>query len=119
MKEEQAILERAEEHLKAAQTCLAAGLLNPAYELARTAAELYGKALILKRLGSYPRDHNVSGELRHRRLLPDDVSPTDLSKLLEDYTRGGYGFEEPVEAREARKAIAIATRLREEAERTR
>lgn len=103
---------RADEHLLAAQKCLEDKFCNAAYELARTAAELYGKVLLLDKTGDYPRDHNVAGELRHRRLLPPDVSPVELSRFLADYTRGGYDFEQPVEPREARQAIALARRLK-------
>ena len=116
MNEHPAMLARATEHLQAAQRCLGDGLHHPAYELARTAAELYAKALLVRKTGSYPREHNVSGELQHRRLIPPDVSPTELSRFLDDYTRGGYGFSHPVEAREVRKAIALATKLRQAAE---
>lgn len=111
MSERDAMLSRAEEHLLAAEACLAKSLLNPAYELARTAAELYAKTLLLGRTKDYPREHNVAGELQHQRLVPRAMSPAKLSRFLDDHTRGGYGFDQPVEAREVRAAIDMARQL--------
>lgn len=110
------MMERAEQRLASAKDDLAAERLEVGYESARAAAELAGKAMLLAKTGSYPtKDHNVAGHLMQAKLLPQDVSPKDLSRFLDDYTRGDYGFDKPVEARELRNAVQMAQRMVREA----
>lgn len=110
------ILDRAEQRLASALDDQASGRLDVGYESARAAAELAAKALLLAKTGSYPtKDHNVAGHLVQARLVPQDMSAKELSSFLGDYTRGDYGFDMPVEARELRAALQRARRLIEEA----
>lgn len=110
------MMERAEQRLASARDDQARGRLDVGYESARAAVELASKALLLAKTGSYPtKDHNVAGHLSQAKLLPPGVSPKDLSRLMDDYTRGDYGFDRPVEARELRAALALAQRMIDEA----
>lgn len=46
-----------------------------------------------------------------RDLIPGEVTPRDLSRLLGDYNRGRYGFEDPVTEEEAGDALRLARTL--------
>lgn len=110
------MMERARQRLEPAQDDLSRARYDVGFESARAAAELAGKAMLLAQTGSYPtKDHDVAGHLVQAKLIPADVSPKDLSRFLDDYTRGDYGFDRPVEPRELRKAIALAERMLDEA----
>lgn len=111
------MMERARQRLASARDDLAGARYGVGYESARAAAELAAKAMMLAGLGSYPtKDHNVAGPLAHAKLVPADVSPKELSRLLDDDARGDYGFDRPVEARELRAAIKLAERMIDEAQ---
>lgn len=109
MSEWSGMISRAEQRLASARDDLAANRHDVGYESARAAAELAAKALLLAKTGSYPtKDHNVAGHLQQAKLVPPGLSPKALSKFLDDYTRGDYGFDQPVEPRELRAALATA-----------
>lgn len=111
------LMERARQRLASARDDLTSARYDVGYESARAAAELAGKAMMLAKLGSYPsKDHNVAGPLAQAKLIPADVSPKELSRLLDDYARGDYGFDRPVEARELRAALRLAERMIDEAD---
>lgn len=103
-------MDRAEQRLASSRDDLDAGRHDVGYESARAAAELAGKALLLSKTGTYPttKDHNVTGPLHQKRLIPTGISAKELSALLGDYARGDYGFKSPVEPREHRAALEIA-----------
>lgn len=105
------LLARAREYLDASESSFKAARYNVAYEEARTAAELYTKALILRRSGSYPRDHNVAGPAANLKVLPEAVPAKRLSDLLQDYTRGTYGLRNPPNRVEVKDALALARAL--------
>lgn len=110
------MVDRAEQRLQSARDDQAKGRLDVGYESARAAAELASKALLLAKTGAYPtKDHNVAGHLSQAKLIPADVSPKDLSRLMDDYARGDYGFDRHVEARELRAALVLAQRMIDEA----
>jgi HEPN domain-containing protein len=103
------MIARAEQRLASAKDDAAAGRYDVGFESARAATELAAKALLLTKTGSYPtKDHNVAGHLHRAKLLPPDIAPKALSHFLDAYTRGDYGFAEPVEPRELRTAIKMA-----------
>lgn len=103
------MIARAEQRLASARDDLAAGRNDVGYESARATAELAGKAILLSKTGSYPtKDHNVAGHLHQAKLLPPGIPPKALSKFLDAYARGDYGFDDPVEPRELRAAITMA-----------
>lgn len=105
-----AMVARADQRIASAHDDLKAGRYDTGYESARAAAELGAKAILLSRTGAYPtKDHNVAGHLVQAKVTIPSVSAKELSHLLSDYTRGDYGFEEPVEPRELKKALGIAS----------
>lgn len=107
-----AMRQRAEQFLAAAASELEAGRLEVAFALARTAAELAGKALLLARTGSYPtRDHAIGRHLEEAGVIPPGIDKRQLAHLLTQYTRGEYGFAEPVHRREAERAVRMARAL--------
>lgn len=109
MNEWELMIARAEQRLASARDDLSAGRHDVGYESARAAAELASKALLLSKTGSYPtKEHNVAGHLHQEKLLPKEIPAKTLSRFLDAYTRGDYGFGEPVEARELRAAIKNA-----------
>lgn len=108
-----AMRDRARQNLEAAEDSLAKDRLDVAFEEARTAAELYGKALLLQKTGDYPRDHRVGSALHQAGLIPATLDARKLSRLLASYTRGNYGFQEPVAAEEVIEALAMARTLRD------
>ena len=110
MDEAHGILARAREHLDGAHVARDSALPNVAYELARTAAELAVKALLLRKTGTYPKgEHNPAKELRKARIpLPGNVAEAKLSELLKDYQRGSYGFAEPVLPADLGRALSLA-----------
>lgn len=110
-----ALLERAIEWVETARLAIAERHANAAYECARTACELAGKALLSLRLGSYPRQHEIQGLLSKEALIPPNVNKTTLSRILGDWTRGTYGFAEPVSMKEAEQALRVAERMVEAA----
>ncbi len=67
--EVQELKERAEEFLEAARLLANVELWNAAFDDARHAAELASKALLLMHHGSYPRKHQVAGELNDAGLI--------------------------------------------------
>lgn len=109
MSEWELMISRAEQRLASAKDDLAAKRYDVGYESARAATELAAKALLLAKSGSYPtKDHNVAGHLQQAKALPVDVSPKALSRFLDSYTRGDYGFAQPAAPRELRAALAMA-----------
>jgi HEPN domain-containing protein len=111
-----ALLARGVEYLAAAKDSRVARRWSIAYEEARTACELFAKAILLTKTGAYPRDHNVAPALFQAGLMPGGLDARELSRFLNDHTRGTYGFgDEPSEA-EAERAAAVAQVVREHAE---
>lgn len=82
-----------------------------AFDEARTAAELVGKALLSRKLGSYPRRHNIGGPLFQEGLLPNGVDPKQVAHLLREHTRGNYGFDTQIGEDDIALAIEIAQAL--------
>ena len=111
MNELHALIERAEEFLAAAQQLAGSGLNNAAFDDARHAAELAGKALLLQKLGSYPQKHQIAGELTHAGLLPPELEPRTVSRVLGAFTAGRYGFTDNKGPDEVAEAIAVAQAL--------
>lgn len=104
--------EAAREWLNAAEDEREANRNNVAFEAARHAAELAGKALLLEGTGTYPdRRHNVSGPLSQEDLVPSNVSASDLSKLLSEHTLGTYGFSRTIHRKDVNQAIRVARRM--------
>jgi HEPN domain-containing protein len=112
----QGLCARGQEFLDAARASRDAGRSAVAYEEARTAAELFAKALLLVRLGSFPHKHPVGGLLQQHGLIPSGVSPRALSRLLSDSTRGAYDVGDRPSDDEVEDAIALASRMRKAAE---
>lgn len=109
------LLERAEGYLLTARAAFDAGLRPQAFENARTAAELAAKS-VLQRAGiRYGKEHNVARELVTAGGWPPGEPAKRLSKFLEDFTRGVYGFHEPVTSREAERALRLASEVIEHA----
>lgn len=84
------------------------GRHEAAYECARTACELAGKALLQEKVGRYARSHEIQGDLFREGLIPAAVNAKRLSKLMGDVTRGTYGVGPRVSASEASSAVALA-----------
>lgn len=83
-----------------------------AYDEARHAIELAGKVLLLRRTGDYPKrgktGHGIGGRLGFHGLIPASVDRHDLSRVLDQHTRGSYGFQEEFTRSEVEEVIAIA-----------
>lgn len=104
----QDLARRATDWQRMAELGLQDGRLEAAYECARTACELAGKALLQEKLGRYARSHEIQGDLFRERLIPAAVNAKRLSKLLGDFTRGTYGVGPRVSSSEASSAVALA-----------
>lgn len=111
------LTERAEEYLEAARSSAEANRHSVAFDEARTACELFCKALLLAKTGTYPRDHNVAGPLYHAGLVPPGLDPRTLSNLLKSHTKGTYGFDDAPTGEDVAWALDIAERLAEHARR--
>lgn len=109
----QRIRDRARQFLEAAEDSRRARRLDAGFEDARTSAELSAKALLQRAGLGYPSDHNVAGVLHQAGLTPLAVNPKQLSRLLRQYTRGNYGFDDPVSETELDDAIALARAMLE------
>lgn len=92
-----------------------------AYDNARTAAELAGKAMLLKTTEDYPKKghsgHNIGGVLQMHGLIPSGLDPKRVAHLLKAHTRADYGFMDPVEQDEMEEALFLAEVLIAEARR--
>jgi HEPN domain-containing protein len=97
----------AEEHLAAARDSLRASRHNAAFESARHAAEVAGKAMLLDATGEFPKRHDIGGLLHQQGLVPADLDPVALDRLLAAHTRGRYEWSE-AGASDAREAIRQA-----------
>ncbi|HUR68117.1 MAG TPA: HEPN domain-containing protein [Candidatus Thermoplasmatota archaeon] len=97
-----------EEWLAAARDELAAGRNRVAFESARHAAELACKALLLRATGSYPKTHDVSGQLAQTGALPSGITGRRLSRFLADFTAGTYGFSRELTGAHVEDAIQMA-----------
>lgn len=98
----------AEEYLDSALADFEANRYHVAYENARTAAEIAGKALLLQAQGSYPQKHAIGGDLFQAGLIPKHLDPRRVSRLLKERTRADYGYLEPIPPDEISEAIEIA-----------
>jgi HEPN domain-containing protein len=101
----------AQEWLAAARTEMSAGRLRVAFESARHAAELAGKAILSARLGTFPKSHLVAGALARSGGLPPGVDGKTLHKLLSEFTLGTYGFDRPISEREVSDAVTVAEQM--------
>jgi HEPN domain-containing protein len=103
MDERATLMMLAEEYLAAAQANLAAGRRHAAFESARHAAELAGKACLLDAKGNYPKAHDIGRDLAEAGRVPPDLAPEALDRFLAQYVRGRYGADEitPAAAAEA------------------
>lgn len=106
--EVQELKERAEEFLEAARLLANVELWNAAFDDARHAAELASKALLLMHHGSYPRKHQVAGELNDAGLIPPSVTAKQVSRVLGAWTLGRYGFADRVEKIQLDEGIQVA-----------
>lgn len=102
---------RAQQYLRAAEFSRREGDFDAAFENARTAAELAGKSLLEAAGVPYEEEHNVAGALTHHNLMPPNVEGRRLSRLLAQFTRGVYGFREPIHERDVEEALRMARRL--------
>jgi len=82
--------------------------MDAAYENARLAAELAGKALLAHAGAANDRDHNVAPALVKNALIPAGPLAKDLSRFLQDYNRGRYGVNEPVGVADVEQAFRLA-----------
>lgn len=105
-------LRRAQEYLESAQDdCqVHPPRLIVAFENARTAAELAGKAM-LATIGKNPRYHAIGGDLYQAGFVPPTIDPKTLSRLLKERTRADYGSGEPIDEAAAVEAITMASAL--------
>jgi HEPN domain-containing protein len=114
--DDSALLQRSAGYLRTAQAALANADHPQAYENARTAAELAAKHLLaVHGVATTGKDHNVAPHLAKAGLWPGGEPGRRLSKFLGDYTRGVYGFAEPVSKVEAERAIRLAGQVLERA----
>lgn len=105
-----AFLAQAQAFLRTAGAAFAQGDHGPAYENARTAAELAAKHMLGKS-GITSKAHNVAEPLVAAGHWPSGEPFKRLSKFLGDHTRGIYGFHDPVSAKEAERAIRMASEI--------
>jgi hypothetical protein len=105
---EDGLLQRAEGYLRTAQSAAENGDVMPAYENARTAAELAAKSMLQRKGLPFGKEHNVASDLVQAGLWPSGQPGKRLSKFLQDYTRGIYGFDEPVRAADLGRALRLA-----------
>jgi len=105
---EDGLLQRAEGYLRTAQSAADNGDTMPAYENARTAAELAAKFMLEKKGIPFSKEHNVAPDLVKAGLWPGGEVGKRLSKFLQDYTRGVYGFDEPVRTADLSRALRLA-----------
>ncbi len=113
------LLDRAEGYLRTARAALENGDLSPAYENARTAAELAAKAMLARHgVTATGKEHNVAPQLVQAGLWPAGEPGKRLSRFLGDYTRGVYGFSEPVKPQDAERGLRLAGSVLERAHKT-
>jgi HEPN domain-containing protein len=105
------LVSRAAEWGSTARAALAQGSLHAAYDSARQSVELAGKALLQNEIGSFPKRHDIQGLLYQHGLLPPGGDARAFSALLSAWTRGTYGFEEPVSAEEAADAVHLSEKM--------
>ena len=116
-----AVLAHAQIYLESAEANRDRGArwLPVAYDEARHAAELAGKALLLRKTGSYPKrgkaGHRIGSLLAREGLVPRGLDFLDLNGLLDHHTRGAYGFGRPFGAHEVEIAIETARAMTEAA----
>lgn len=103
----QELKERAEEFLEAARLLANVELWNAAFDDARQAAELASKGLLLMHHGSYPRKHQVAGELNDAGLIPPSVTAKQVSRVLGAWTLGRYGFADRIERHNSMKGFRL------------
>jgi len=105
---EDELWEGAAEWLAAAEDELRAGRLRVAFESARHAAELAGKARLLSATGTYPKSHTIASQLHRAGLVPSGVDAKAVHRLLSEFTLGTYGFDRPLAREDVVAAIALA-----------
>lgn len=103
--------EGARDWLATAREQSAAGRRHVAFEAARLASELAAKAILLEALGTFPKEHQVTGTLFAHGLVPESVEARDLARLLAEFTLGRYGFDRPTLGADVARAIGIAERM--------
>lgn len=111
MADREALVAAAREWLAASSTELEQRRYRVAFEAARHAAELAGKALLVEATGGHPKAHAIAGALSNENVLPDGVSGRRLHKLLSRYTAGTYGTEGTIRKRDVHEAIRLAERM--------
>lgn len=110
----QAIIRHARGFLDAARLILEqdADLTPAAFETARHAAELAGKALLFRATGAIPRyEHAIGGSLGAHGLIPLALDPRAVSRLVAEHTRARYAYTDEVPIAEAKEALRIASVL--------
>lgn len=107
MDERARLMSLAEEYLTAAEADLRARRLHVAFEAARHAAELAGKACLLDARGDYPKSHDIGRLLVAAGIAPSGVKPEALDRFLAQYLRGRYGAD-VVDVAAAEEALRMA-----------
>ncbi|MEA3202204.1 MAG: hypothetical protein QOE90_3632 [Thermoplasmata archaeon] len=116
MSDARALLDGSREWEDASVTEMQRGRRRVAFEAARHAAELAGKALLAHATGEHPKSHLIAGAIAKAGLLPPAVDGRALHKLLAEFTLGTYGFDRPLSDRDVRDAQELAHLLRTHAE---
>lgn len=108
-------LSQAEAYLRTALAALENKDFGPAYENARTSAELSAKHM-LAQSGKPPKKHNVADLLVEAGRWPEKEFKR-LSQFMGDDTRGIYGFHDAVTGKEALRGVTLAKEVLAEAKR--
>lgn len=108
------LLRRAQQYARTARSALDATDYDAAFENARTAAELAGKAGLHAKTGRYGQKHNIAGAMVQAGIWPRSQG-APLAKLLDEYVRGVYSFTRPVRIQDAVKAFRLAAKVVEAA----
>ncbi|MFA5862315.1 MAG: HEPN domain-containing protein [Candidatus Thermoplasmatota archaeon] len=116
MDESQKLISLAEDYWESARDNLAKQRYNVAFEAARHAAELAGKAMLLRKIGDFPKRHDIGGDLHRAKLVPVGVDAATLDEFLADYLRGRYEWDE-ADPKEAQRAVALARKMLDAAKR--
>ena len=104
------MLIHAQAYLASARQNLAAGPQQyaVAYDEARHALEIAGKAWLEKARGGHPRDHRIGAKLFQEGLIQDREAVKRLNQVLDHHTRASYGYEERFTEHEIEEVISDA-----------
>ncbi|MEA3202751.1 MAG: hypothetical protein QOI63_417, partial [Thermoplasmata archaeon] len=85
--------------------------LSVAFAEARHASELAAKALLCRAVGDCPRKHEVAPHLYRAGVMPKELVPRQVDRLLRSFTRGEYGTMGIPSAEEVEELVGLATTL--------